>query len=399
MSKSRNLSLALLWILLIVMIAVVIFLIMIVIQEAFLGGESIADRRSEPTLSPTPYIFHGDTIQLVWFYRPPADGNLLRLYDNFDSFVLTKQDTEERDELHSLGVDTAIPQYFRLDAIMDPGGCNKNPWRNQVAYKVGDFCMIEQDHPEWFLLDTYGNRIIEKEDGGNIDYYYMDPGNPEWRSFWLMRARESQEELGWFGVFLDNAEASFGKREKQGQLPAAYPDEASYIDAVEGFLEYLYTSYFRPQGRPLYANIINVRDESVWYRYLQHLDGAMDEAWAVDWWDGYLSTNGWEESLQRAEQSQFYGRKLILVSQGDQRDYERQEFTFASYLLINHGLAYFRYAHHSAYNEPWLFGNYYVALGEPIGVRYKVGNEWHRDFTNGKVIVNPSTHETQIVTP
>ncbi len=395
MQNSRKLLLGILWFFLIIMVIVAVLLFVWVAREA-LGDRSAVSETKEPEISPTPYIFQGETIQLAWFYRPPNDGNLLRLVENFDTFILTQQDVDERQELNALGMTRPIPQYFRMDAIMDPGGCNEKPWRNQVAYKEGDFCMISEQHPDWFLLDVSGNRIVE---GSDIQFYFMDPGNPEWRTFFLTRVRESQETLGWVGVFLDNAEASFGKREKNGQMPGAYPDEASYISAIEGFLEYLYSGYFQPQGRPLYANIISVRDETIWYRYLNYLHGAMEEAWAADWWDGYFSTDGWEEHMQRAEQSQFYGREVILVSQGDQSDFARQEFTFASYLLINHGLASFRYAHHSAYNQPWLYGNYYLELGEPLGARYQVGDEWHRDFTNGTVIVNPLTHTSKIVTP
>ena len=395
MQNSRKFMLGLLWFFLIAMIAVAVILFLWVWQTAMGDGASSLEVQ-DPALSPTPYSFQGDTVQLVWFYRPPNDANLMRLSENFDKFILTQQDVDEQQELISLGVNRPIPQYFRMDAIMDPEGCNERPRRNQVAYKEGDFCMISEEHPDWFLTDVNGNRIVE---GTDVKYYFMDPGNAEWRAFFLTRVRESQEEIGWVGVFLDNAEASFAKREKNNQMPGAYPDEASYINAIEGFLEFLYRGYFQPQGRPLYANVISVRDETVWYRYLNHLHGAMEEAWAADWWDGYFSVNAWEEHLQRAEQSQFYGREVFLVSQGDQSDFARQEFTFASYLLINHGLAYFRYAHHSAYNQPWLYGNYYVELGEPLGVRYQIGDEWYRDFENGTVIVNPSTHSSRIVIP
>lgn len=346
----------------------------------------------EPEYAPDPYIFSGDPVQLAWFSKPPDNGNLQLLVDNFDSFILTKKDEEQRDQLRTLGVVDPIPQYFRLDAIMNPGSCDKLPQGNTVAYKTGDFCWISEEHPDWFLLDKNGERI------GGSKYVYMDPGNEEWRAFFLERVRESQESLGWHGVFLDNAEASFDKREEYGVMPLNYPTEESFVAEIEEFIAFLYTNYFQPYNRPLYANIISVRDPAVWFRYLQYLDGGMEEAWAVDWWDGYRSVSKWESHLERVEHAQFLGKEVILVSQGEEFNYERQEFAFASYLLITQGKALFRYAHYNNYAEAWLYDNYHANLGNPLGMRYRNGNEWRRDFENGYVVVNPSKHTAEIVT-
>jgi hypothetical protein len=65
-------------------------------------------------------------------------------------------------------------------------------------------------------------------------------------------------------------------------------------------------------------------------------------------------------------------------------------------LLINNGQAFFRYAEGSKYREVWLYDNYSYNLGEPLGPRYKDGDAWKRDFTNGSVMVNPKTHEVEI---
>ena len=90
------------------------------------------------------------------------------------------------------------------------------------------------------------------------------------------------------------------------------------------------------------------------------------------------------------------GKIILLVSRGDKDDYELQQFSFASYLLINQGNAYFRYAHGSDYNEVWLYDNYEYNLGDPLGPRYRDGDAWKRDFTNGSVMVNPLSHDVEI---
>ncbi len=342
----------------------------------------------QPTVTPYPPVgwleTSDDAARLVWFYKPPEEENgLEQVAEDFDAFILTKVDEPERDELRSMGEYPPILQYLLFNSIQDPGGCDVQPFRNQVADQIGDFCRISVEHPDWFLLDEDGRRI---SDGRNV---WMDPGNPEWRAFWLERARRSQERLGWYGVFLDNVEAGLAEFNAAGHHPARYPDDASYQAAVESFLGYLSTNYFLPQRRPMVANIISLADEAVWFRYLRYLDGAMEEAFAVDWRTGYLKPDTWEQEMRRMERSQAMGKSLVLVAQGERQDLERQQFAYASYLLINNGTAAFRYNHHSSYNQIWWYDNYGLDLGAALGERYRQGDLWRRDFARGFVTVDP----------
>jgi hypothetical protein len=341
----------------------------------------------------SPALVTDKVVNLAYFYKPPEDSDAATLAKNYNTYILTRADEPFRDQLIASGVQAPILQYVSFDDIMDPGSCTAQPYRNNVAYKIGDFCTISQDHPDWFLLNADGSRI--KVDG---KYFLMDPGNQEWRAFWLSRTQESQEQLGWYGVFLDNVEGSLSKVYSLGGNPANYPNDASYQVAIQGFLQYIYTSYFQPQGRPLLANIISLPDAATWFNYLQYLDGAMDEAWAVDWHNGYNSVSEWNEELTRAEQTQNSGKYAILISQGDQANTDRQSFAFASYLLISNGRAAFRYTNYDNYGQTWLYPNYNIDLGSPLGPRYPQGNLWRRDFTKGSVIVDPVNHTAEITT-
>ncbi len=86
------------------------------------------------------------------------------------------------------------------------------------------------------------------------------------------------------------------------------------------------------------------------------------------------------------------------MAQGDQADTNRQNFAFASYLLISNGKVAFRYGNDSAYSQVWLYNNYSAQLGSPLGARYQTGTTWRRDFTNGYVIVDPTNHTATIST-
>jgi len=339
-----------------------------------------------------------EIINLAHFYKPPSNSDAATMASNFNTIVLTGGDESFRDQLSADGFGSAVPQYFRSDGIQDPGNCTSSPANNQFAYKAGDFCNISQNHPDWFLLDTNGNRMRTSP---TSNYYRMDYGSAGWRDFVITRILEIQQQRGWSGLFLDNLEAGLSEIQRDGITPAKYPDNASYQAAVSGFLNHLYVNYSQAYNRPLVANIIARPDDAVWYNYIQNLSGAMQERWAVGWSSTeYVTASKWQSDLALAENTQSRGKFIILVAQGDKADTNRQNFAFGSYLLISNGKAAFRYGNDDAYSQAWLYNNYNVQLGSPLGARYQSGTFWRRDFTNGYVLVDPVNHTATIsVTP
>lgn len=336
-------------------------------------------------------LTNGDIINIAYFFKPP-NMDATTAVKHFKTIVLTNGDHVYRDQLTAAGFTSSIPQYFRSEAIYDPGSCTATPLNNTVAYNAGDFCRISQNHPDWFLLDRNGRRITVTSGG---KYYRMDPDNAGWRNFFLTRVLASQEQLGWNALFLDDVEGGFGKF-FDGK-PAKYPDELSYQNAVQGFLQYLYVNYSQKYGRPVYGNIVARASDPVWFNYLQYLDGAMQERFAVDWNEtSYVSAYQWAKDMSMMEQTQANGKYVILVAPGYQNDLNRENFAFASYLLISHGKAAFRYSTDDAYRDVWLYDNYKVNLGSPLNSRYTVGSIWRRDFTNGYVAVDPNNHTALI---
>jgi hypothetical protein len=330
-------------------------------------------------------------LNLAFFYKPPSNSDAAGIADNFSNVVLTGGDESFRDQLNAKGFSSTIPRYYRSEGIQDPGNCTASPANNQIAYKAGDFCDISNNHPDWFLLDTNGNRMRTSP---TSNYWRMDPGNAGWRNFFVTRLLESDQQKGWSGAFLDNFEASLSEIKRDGLLPAKYPDDAKYQAALKGFLQYLYTNYAQAYSRPLVANIISRSTEAQWFNYTPYLTGAMQERWAVPWSStpGYLSESKWNADMALAEKTQAQGKYIILVAQGGKADANRQNFAFASYLLISKGKASFRYSDSSIYPEVWLYDNYKVQLGSPLGNRYQSGTS--KTLCNHRQDILPSNQST-----
>lgn len=341
------------------------------------------------TAPPPSQAAIGRAARLAWFSKPPEDS-LRLLAENFDFIILTHKDENVREQLRTLGWDGNMLAYLTLIEIRDPGSCTEVPYGNQVANRPGDFCRISTEHPDWFLLDRFGRRISKN------GIYLMDPGHAGYRAFWLERARQLIETDRWDGIFIDNVDTSLERLLTQYlAMPDAY-DQAGYQQAIEGFLADVYGGYFQPANKPLFANLLGLQDKNIWFRYLQHLDGILLEDFAVDWHAGYRSPAAWEEQLTLIEQTLSQGKAAVLVAQGTRANLPRQEFAFASYLLIANERTYFRYADADQYKQIWLYPNYSLPLGEPLGARYRQEALWRRDFSNGYVLVDPYQHQATI---
>ena len=140
-------------------------------------------------------------VNLAFFYKPPSNSDAAGIASNFSNVVLTGGDENFRDQLIAKGFASTIPHYYRSEGIQDPGSCTASPANNQVAYKAGDFCDISKNHPDWFLLDTNGNRIRTSP---TSNYWRMDPGSAGWRNFFITRLLEIDQKKGWSGVFLSS---------------------------------------------------------------------------------------------------------------------------------------------------------------------------------------------------
>lgn len=351
------------------------------------------DASGEGTVE-TPAVDY--SLKLAWFYKPATNASELEIVQNFRFFIMSKGNENDRDAMLMFGAEHPMLRYIRMDAIMNPGDCNDRPAQNQAAFKAGDFCDINANHPDWFLLDENGQRIIRNS--SDKDYYFMDPGNAGWREFFIKRLWEVYNaDANWDGVFLDNMETSFDFRVGRNEIPKGYTEE-SYVAAIQGFVKLMREEFFLPANQIVFANIVAKKSEDDFTNHLTYLDGAMHESWVLSNSDGYRSLEEWEAQLEAAERTQAMGKTIVLVAQGFEDNTEMQKFALASYYLINQGSAVFRYTRGGSYNQAWLYDNYRTQLGTPLGPRYLDGDTWRRDFENGSVSVNPKTHEAQIVT-
>ena len=365
---------------------------------------------AQPTAVPQPAA---PAFGLAWFHKPPEGSTASTVAAEHRYVHLTgPSDIPFRDEMRAAGFKGPIFTYLTTYAVEGPGpyldgsaecDAGYRPYDNNVAWEVGDFCKYINPNESWFLHNGKGERLYEDYFGTGRYSYVMNPADPGWREFSYSRLAFARENWGYDGLWLDNLDLDLGRTTREAKNSDGrvleYPDDAAWREAMAGWLEGLRE---RLGDWPVWANMVGGQlGPGAWDAYAPYLDGAMDESFAVNWLDGWRTEGQWLAQVGRAERWLQSGKGLVMVGQGAQGDNQRMLFTLASYMLIANEKATFRYTRFDSYYDAlWLYPEYETArkLGAPLSPRIEVSRGvWRREFTNGHVELDASTHSARLV--
>ncbi len=246
-----------------------------------------------------------------------------------------------------------------------------------------DYTTDNASHPNWFLLDSGGNRIQSKNYPGN---YLMDVGNTAYQQACVSHAASMAKQYGFDGVFFDDLTAYLSWVMPSNATAAAYPTTASWQSA-----EYSFVSYAGPQlhgqGLMVIGNIgggANV--PGLWQQWTTPLDGSEEESWMDP-----SMTYYWPQQIADAAWSAANGKIAILHSHSVNET--GNTYGLASMLLVTQGNEGYSTANANyTTSENW-FPEYQTAqsLGAATSASTKLANGVNaRAFAGGVVLVNPS---------
>jgi Hypothetical glycosyl hydrolase family 15 len=250
-------------------------------------------------------------------------------------------------------------------------------------------------HPEWYLLNTGGQRFTFR----NYDWMWAaDIGNAGFQQKWADNVLADVSSQGWDGVFMDDVNPSINYHYDVSSV-AAYPSDAAYQAATGSALQAI-GARFRAAHKLVIPNFGFWKDyPSVISHWLQYVDGGMDEMFVKVGADGsagnYVTGALWETQLQEVKDAAAQGKAFLGVSHSSAGDEAAARYGWATMLLGASGDASF--AMHSDYaNENW-FPEYDYALGTAAAAESRAASGVHRRaFTNGLVLVNPTTASVHV---
>ena len=244
-------------------------------------------------------------------------------------------------------------------------------------------------HPEWFLLDTDGNRL---EYTGYADHWQMDIGNTEYQQLWVDQVGDELVTNSWDGVLLDNALYTRDSYH-ENVFPMNYQTDEQFQAAYKSMFTKINTR-LKTDNKLGIANLTNTRlYKGVWESYMELLNGGLDEWWLVFSNGNYLSdyAEGYTPQITEVATNEADGKITLVQPHSSISDDQGFYYAFASYWLVNNGNTYFSEQEVTdAYKDPSPWREEYTwNFGKADSNYFQVeSGVFRRNFSHTVVLVN-----------
>jgi hypothetical protein len=317
----------------------------------------------------------------------PSFPNLSQTAQRNEYVILKPSETNRLQQIKAANPNVKVLMYKNLSASID--------YPSDVYLTAGvSHDEADSQHPEWFLLNTSGQRFTHK-DYGNL--WAMDVGSASYQQRWADNVLRSLKTLGFDGVFIDDTNPTM-KGHYDPTKVAKYPTDEAYQQATESALAKI-SPQLRSAGYSVVANIGHFGEfPDVGQRWLQYVDGAMDEnfgKWGNTAGSGYAWEGYWKNELRSLKFAQQHGKDFLAVTHSADGDAAAARYGWGTMLLGANGHA--QFALHSNYTSENWFAEYDYEIGEPVGQESLLSSGAHRrQFSNGMVVVNPTSNQVSV---
>ncbi len=270
-------------------------------------------------------------------------------------------------------------------------------WVYQDAYAIYNPSTLANQHPEWILKDTAGNKLFIPWgcSGGTCPQYAADIGSPGWRQYFIDRCKAAIAK-GYKGLHLDDVDMDINAGNGAGQKVAPIDPRTGQPMTDSQWKEYF--AQFMEQVRAALPGV-EIAQNAIWFAGGGNHDG-MDpfiqrQIRAADminlergFNDGGLTggTGTWSvfAFMRYIDNVHSYGSQVVVQSYAT--DTTSAEYNLAGYFLINDGDDYVSTEGLGLPGQWW--SAYDTDLGDATSGRYLWNGVWRRDFTRGIVLLN-----------
>jgi Hypothetical glycosyl hydrolase family 15 len=304
------------------------------------------------------------------------------------------------------------PLELTPSASLYPGSCEVPITDHRCP--LGERVVEPARHADWFLHNSSGGFVYDPACGDGINCYLMDPGNPGWIAYQQGYLRWYVDVLGYDGIFADQVFpspylGSYSSVPIDPRTAEAYSNSAWAADV---------TSFLAAMKQAIGSDWLVINSLIDGQVYLAHraaensllgpVNAAVEEGF-VQWSNATMprSEGAWLRDVKSVADVTRLGKTPIGWT--DQAAYQTSTtqvdraalYSLSSYLLAA-GFSSRRYYIFQGYRPPKGSGgscaqecqpadpDWTLRLGEPTGGYFQSRGLFERDFTGGKVMVNPN---------
>jgi hypothetical protein len=279
-----------------------------------------------------------------------------------------------------------------------------NPDLKLFVYLNGTFSSSQTStqYPDsWYLRDANGNKI--RAIGFNT--YLLDPRNPAWQAEVLRLCQTRLVYSGYDGCFVDVLGLSGVNPLSVTGVPidprtGVAWTKTAWLQATEGIAEYVRTAI---APRPVMGNGLGFggsyfNKDAPTESILDGMSGGMAEVFvrpAFSAVNFYKNEVNWKYDVDMLADAAARGQFVTAITKVWSSSTAAQQDAWHRYALgtfllgYQPGSAYFTFRTDKNLTTPSPYWD--VQIGDPTGAYAKVGGVYQRTFTNGRVLVNPTT--------
>lgn len=288
--------------------------------------------------------------------------------------------------------------YFDDKTSWYPGG-----WAYKDLYAIYRDDDLAEEHPEWILRDGDGNRLYIPWgcDDGVCPQYAGDIGDPNFRSWWIDRARRTLAH-GYKGLYVDDVNLSMRVSDGHGRDSApidprtnAPMTDVAWRSYMAGFVEQI------RQALPG----VEIVHNAIWYAApdRQRDPHVRRQIRAADWVNlergvndsGLTGGQGrWSLRAFFSYIDEVHALGRAVVFDPSESSEQARKYSLASYFLVDAGRD--GIGLKSMTPEDW-WSMLDVDLGAANGPRFEWEGLIRRDYAAGMALVNPPDAATRTV--
>lgn len=336
----------------------------------------------------------------AWWYGigdSPAQWEIRAAAEHYDVVVLNAWETAAMRKIHELNRKVKVLVYKDFSSSRNYSGAVESGRDAKYLPTGVGFVAAEQQHPEWFALDTAGKRI---EWTGYPKHWQMAVWDKAYQQAWTDAVVGEVLREGWDGVLADNDFTSlkyYSPAVLKGTADAAATDRL-LRDGLDGLLA-LAGDALEKSGKMLVPNVSESQlTPGRWSAHSRYA-GAMEENFGLRGDDGtgeLITFQGNQFKEQRA-QAALGESWLLLITHTKTEQEERVGYASAALLASPHTCwtranPDYKSPYWSLYQDARLGEARETANRMPSGV-------WTRLFTGGWVAVNPTKAAVRLTPP
>jgi hypothetical protein len=272
---------------------------------------------------------------------------------------------------------------------------------NMDLGKSHDLAYWKNLHPDWILYQCDRTTPAYEDNDPNMPLAFANPALVDWQvqTYAQPASEAGYDALAADNVNLENLYGACGYYQNgkwvqrytgQSDDPQWRADVVSWATRMQNALHAL--------KHPL-ALIINFglgsispNDQYV-QQLIHHTDGILDEGGFTNYGNGYITDNNWVQLVNLIKEVQSLKKPYYTIDEFSTKNlsHDQIQWALSSYLMAKEHLATVFISSNQQYGSDLRYPEYNANLGTPEGEMYKDQLVYWRKYSNGLVVVNPSS--------